>query len=113
MMPAYAGLISSVGLGFLMQTAYLLPLTVLALLLAVAALGYRASRRRGYGPFVWGLAAAVALVVGKFVAESNAAVYGGIAALVGASLWNSWPKKSVPSAPTEALLQLGSIKKEK
>jgi hypothetical protein len=99
-------------LGFLLQTAYLLPLTVLALVFAVAALGFRASRRRGYGPFVLGLAAAVRLVVGKFVVESNFAVYGGIAALLGASLWNSWPKQSVPSVPTETLLQLGSIKEE-
>jgi lipopolysaccharide export LptBFGC system permease protein LptF len=95
-----------------MQTAYLLPLTALALALAVAALGFRASKRRGFGPFVVGLAAAVGLVVGKFVVDSNAAVYVSVAAVVGASLWNSWPKKSVPAAPTEPLLQLGSIKKE-
>ena len=95
-----------------MQTTYLLPLTVLSLVLAVAALGLRANRRRGYGPFVLGLAAAFALVAGKFVLASNVMVYGSIAALVGASLWNSWPKKGVPSAPAEPLLQLGSIKKE-
>jgi mercuric ion transport protein len=111
-MPAYAGLISSVGLGFVMQTAYLLPLTVFSLVLALVALGYRAGRRRGYGPFVLGLAAAVGLVAGKFVADSDVAVYASIASLIGASLWNSWPKKGVPSAPTEPLLQLGSIKKE-
>ncbi len=95
-----------------MQTAYLLPLTILAIVLAVAALGFRASRRRGHGPFVLGLVAAVGLVVGKFVVDSNLAVYGSIVVLVGSSVWNSWPKKSVPSAPTEALLQLGSIKEE-
>jgi hypothetical protein len=95
-----------------MQTAYLLPLTIAALSMAVAALGYRANGRRGYGPFVLGLAAGVGLVVGKFVADSNVTVYGSIAVLVGASLWNSWPKKGVPSAPAESLLQLGSIKKE-
>jgi hypothetical protein len=95
-----------------MKTAYLLPLTVLSLVLAVAALGYRANRRRGYGPFVLGLAAAVGLVVGKFIVDSDVVVYGSIAALVGASVWNSWPKKGVPSAPTEPLLQLGSLKKE-
>jgi hypothetical protein len=113
MMPAYAGLISSVGLGFLMKTAHLLPLTIAALALAVAALGFRANRRRRYGPFVLGLVAAVGLVVGKFVLDSDVTVYASIAALVGASLWNSWPKKSVPFAPTEPLLQLGSIEKEK
>jgi hypothetical protein len=95
-----------------METAYLLPLTILALVLAVAALGFRASRRRGYGPLILGVAAAAGLLLGKFIVDSNTAVYGSIAALVGSSLWNSWPKKSVPSAPTDTLLQLGSIKEE-
>ena len=99
----------------MMQTAYLLPLTVLALVLALAALGFRA-RRRGYGPFVVGIVAAFTLVVGKFVFDSNVAVYGAVAALVGASLWNSWPTKpttGVPLAPGGTLLQIGGIEKEK
>jgi hypothetical protein len=99
-------------LGFVMKTAYLLPMTVLSLALAVTALGYRVNRRRGYGPFFLGLAAAVGLIVGKFIVDSDRAVYGGIAVLAGASLWNAWPtrsKTSVPAAPTETLLQLGSI----
>jgi len=95
-----------------MQTAYLLPLTVFSLVLALAALGFRANRRRGYGPLLVGILAAVLLLVGKFILESNVAVYAGIASLIGASLWNSWPKKSVPSAPTETLLQLGSIERK-
>jgi hypothetical protein len=95
-------------LGFLMQTAYLLPLTACSLVLALAALGFRASRRRGYGPFAVGILAAVLLLGGKFVFDSNVVVYMGIASLIGASLWNSWPKKSVPFAPTETLLQIGS-----
>ena len=99
-----------------MQTAYLLPLTALALVPAVAALGFGARRRRGYGPFAVGIVAAFALVVGKFVIDSNVAVYGAVAALVGASLWNSWPTKpttGVPLAPGGTLLQIGSIEKEK
>ena len=116
MLPAYAGLISSVGLGFLMQTEYLLPLTVLSLVLAVAALGFRANRRRGHAPVAVGIVAAVVLVTGKFVFDSDVMVYGSIAALIGASLWNSWPIKSptsVPAAPAETLLQIGSMNKEK
>lgn len=98
-----------------MQTAYLLPLTLLALVLAVAALGFRARRRRGYGPLAVGLVSAVVLVLGKFVIDSNVAVYGSIVALVGASLWNSWPrsKAGVPPAPGGTLLLIGSIEKEK
>ena len=99
-----------------MQTAYLLPLTALALVLVLAALGFRARRRRGYGPFAVGILAAFALVVGKFVIDSNVEVYGAVAALVGASLWNSWPTKpttDVPLAPGGTLLQIGGIEKEK
>ena len=98
----------------MMQTAYLLPLTVISLVLAVAALGYGANRRLRYAPFVLGAVAAVGLVVGKFVVDSDVVVYGGIVALVGASLWNAWPtrsKTSASSAPAGALLQLGSIKR--
>ncbi|HJT77387.1 MAG TPA: hypothetical protein VJ739_09325, partial [Gemmataceae bacterium] len=68
--------------------------------------------RRGYAPLAVGILAALAFVLGKFVLDSNVAVYGGFAGLIGGSLWNSWPRKSVPSAPAETLLQLGSIKKE-
>ena len=89
-----------------MKTAFLLPLMVLSLAVAVAALGFRAGRRRGFGPFAVGVVAAVLLVVGKFVTDSNILIYGGIALLLVASLWNSWPTRT--AAPTGALLQLGS-----
>jgi hypothetical protein len=104
--PAYAGLLSSLGLGFLvpflMQTKYLLPLTMLALLVAITALGFRARRRRGYGPFLVGLLGAGLVVAGKFVlAESDPVVIGGLALLVGASVWNSWPKRTrSPTCPS-------------
>src|SRR5207237_979182 len=64
--PAYAGLLGSLGLGFLMQNAYLLPLTALFLVGAVGALGWRARRRRGYGPVALGVLAAAVMLVGKF-----------------------------------------------
>lgn len=89
--PAYAGLLGAVGLGFLVDTAYLFPLTAAFLVIAVGALGFRASRRRGYAPFALGLLAAMVVLIGKFWFGSNPAMYGGIALLVSASLWNSWP----------------------
>ncbi|MFP6675202.1 MAG: MerC family mercury resistance protein [Pirellulaceae bacterium] len=101
MMPAYAGLISSMGLAFLLQTVYLLPLTVVALLMVVAALGYRARRRRGYGPFVVGLIAAALFLIGKFVLEVVSVTYGGTALLIVASVWNTWPIKSLKSQPIQ------------
>jgi hypothetical protein len=95
-----------------MQTAYLLPLTVFSLALALAALGFRANRRQGYGPVAVGILAAILLFVGKFVLGWDVLVCLGLASLIGASLWNSWPKRSVPPAPTDMLLQLGSKRRD-
>jgi len=93
--PAYAGLLSSLGFGFLLKTAYLLPLTALFLVITATALAYKARTRRGLRPFVLGLAASAVILVGKFVFESDTALYGGIAMLIAASLWNAWPRKNV------------------
>ncbi len=91
--PAYAGLLGSVGLGFLVSSVYVLPLTVASLLLALAALVFRARQRNGYGPFFLGLAGTAAVLLAKFVWELGPTVYGGVGLLVGASLWNAWPRR--------------------
>ena len=95
--PAYAGLLSSVGLGFLISAVYLFPLTVAFLTLALTALTFRARERHGYGPLVIGLIAASGVLVGKFLWNSNAITYGAVGLLVGASLWNTWPRR-LPAA---------------
>ncbi len=97
--PAYAGLLSSLGFGFFNYTPYLFPLTTLFLFIAVAALAYRASQRRGYQPFLLGMLAAAVVLIGKFHYDSDVALYGGISLLVLASLWNTWP---IPQAGTNA-----------
>ena len=90
--PAYAALLSSVGLGFLISTTYLLPLTVLFLAVAVGSLGFRASSRRGLGPLWMGIAAGAVILGGKFYLESTPATYSGVGFLIVASVWNSWPR---------------------
>lgn len=90
--PAYAALLSSLGIGFIDYTPYLLPVTVVALTLTLCLLAYRATRRRGYGPLMLGIASASVMLVGKFTLDSDAALYGGIALLVAASVWNVWPR---------------------
>ncbi len=106
--PAYAGLLSALGIGFIDYTPYLLPLTAVFLLLTLGMLAWRARSRRGYRPFVLGALAAAIVLVGKFGLDSDLALYGGITLLVGASLWNAWPKRAasacaacitVPQAP--------------
>lgn len=96
--PAYAGFLSSIGLGFLLQTKYLFPLTTVFLAIAVLTLAFRADRRHGYGPFVSGVFASAIVLIGKFSFESDAAMYTGLAVLIAASVWNSWPRQRLATA---------------
>ena len=92
--PLYAGIVSSVGLGFLIGTAYLLPITSAFLILTLAVLGLGAKRRQGYGPLVAGVFASVAILIGKFLLESSPMMYIGVGLLVVASVWNAWPRRA-------------------
>lgn len=92
-MPAYAGLISSMGLAFLMETVYLFPLTAMCLTFSLGGLFFRAKRRGKYGLFAAGSLGAILLMAGKFYFQWPFAVYGGLVLLLVASLWNSWPPK--------------------
>ena len=93
--PAYAGVLGSLGLGSLLKTTYLLPLTGAFFGLALFGLAYRAGTRRGYRPFGLGLAGATTALVGKFAISQDVVLYLGLALLLTASVWNSWPRKSV------------------
>ncbi len=101
--PAYAGLLGSLGLGFVNYSPYLFWLTVLFLILAVVSLGYKANNRRGYKPFILGVFAAVIVIIGKFLFISNLVTYGGIILLIAVSIWNSWPKRKADSGSMCAL----------
>lgn len=92
--PAYAGLFSSLGIGFIDYTPFLLPLTGAFLAVAVFALAYRATTRRGYGPFGLGVVGAGIVLIGKFGFDSDPAMWAGLGVLVAASLWNTWPMRS-------------------
>src|SRR5437868_13627504 len=73
--PAYAGIVSALGLGFLISAKYLLSLTVAFLAISALALGFRASRRHGYGPFWLGVVAAAVILTGKFYFDAAQATY--------------------------------------
>lgn len=90
--PAYAGVLTSLGLGFLLDVRWLFPLTAVFLLIAVVALSFRARGRRGFGPFFVGLCASAIVLGGKFGFESDLAMYAGLGLLVTASVWNTWPR---------------------
>ncbi|MDP3937447.1 MAG: hypothetical protein Q8R92_04840 [Deltaproteobacteria bacterium] len=110
--PVYGGVLGSLGLGFLLQSSYLLPVSVALLGFALFALAFRAGSRRGYGPFALGIASITLILVFKFGYVLDAPVYAGLAGLVAASAWNGWPtgKKEARScskcAPVERAIAI-------
>lgn len=93
--PAYAALMSALGLGFFDYMAYLLPITAVALALTLATIAWRAKTRRGYGPLAVGVVAAALHLVGKFVLDSDGIAYAAVPILICAAVWNAWPRKAV------------------
>ena len=97
--PALGGVLSSLGIGFVMDGRWVLPATIPLLMLAVGALAFRAPARRGYAPFGLGVVAAMIVAVSKFIIQNNTAMYVGLALLVAASVWNAWPTRARTECP--------------
>lgn len=91
--PLYAGLLSALGLDFANYTPFLLPVTVVLLVIALAPLAWKAKRRWGYKPLLSGIAGTALILAGKFWLGNQPLYYVGIAILLAASIWNIWPKK--------------------
>ncbi len=112
--PLYAGVVSSFGLGFLIGTTYLLPITSAFLVVTLAVLGFGAKKRRGYRPLLLGAVASAAVLIGKFYLDSNPLVYGGVGLLVVASLWNALPRRKetavCPSCSTNTTVQINEVR---
>ncbi len=110
--PAYAALLSSLGVGFLPTTPYLLPLTLVSLAIPLGVLAVLARRGYGYLPLVLGVAGALLLMVGRFAWESNPLLYSGLAALITASAWGGWfwrkngAARTAGSCPACSLVQI-------
>lgn len=107
--PAYAAVLSTLGVGFVNYTPYVLPLTAVFFALALASLGYQARHRRHFTPLLLGLFAALLAIVGKFAFVSDLAVYAGMTLFVGASLWNSWLQRASENGPCPACLPAAKL----
>jgi hypothetical protein len=90
--PLIGGLMSSLGVTFLIETRYLLPLMVACLALAVAVLSYGA--RGNYRPFALGILGSGLILGGRFVLVAVPVTIGGACLLVGAYVWSFWLRRS-------------------
>ena len=91
--PVFAGLLSSLGIGTVVNQTYMDVLAAVLVPLAVFGLAYRARQRRGFGPFFLGVMAVGAGFVGRFTGL-DVVYFGGVGGLVTASVWNIFPKRS-------------------
>jgi hypothetical protein len=89
----WLALMSALGVGSVINLAWLQPLAVALLCLSVSMLLVRARRRGGYGPFMLGLVAAGAIYLSKFILNYDPGVYLSGATLISASVWNTLPKR--------------------
>ncbi len=99
------GLVSAVGLGFLINDAVLIPLLVLAL--AVTLWGIRQGRRcHGKNPpWVLGWVGSGLTVVGLFLWVPLA--FAGFAGVIGASIWNVLAVRACAARPSSSTPSLG------
>lgn len=93
--PIYAGVLSSLGLGFLMQGTYFYIVIGGLLSISLVSLFYKAKTRHGYGSLWLGIAATVIIFGSKYFQLANIYLYSGAVLLIAASLWNNWPRKKV------------------
>lgn len=94
---AYAGLSSLLGLSFVLERPYLLPLTAAALSLAVGSVALSA-RGRGHGPWLLGTLMGAGVLIGKFAMESQVLTHMSLIGLVCAASWSGWRGRRLPSA---------------
>lgn len=89
--PAYSAILGALGAGWLLDSAYLVPVSAGLLGLALFALGYRAKKRRGFRPLALGALGVALILAFKFAYAFAPMVDAGFVFLLVASLWNAWP----------------------
>lgn len=111
---AYAGVLSSMGLGFMYQSKYQTPLIVGFLLVGIATVAYSSRTHKKRSPVLLTLLGAAGVVAGKLVWEVPLLMYGGAALLFGATLYNLWLKRpkrttSTGEVPADAMEPAASV----
>lgn len=94
--PAYAGVLSALGLGAVMNGPYYFAVIAGLLTLSLFALAYRARSRRGYIPFLCGGLATALILGNKYWSGPALFNFGGAGLLIMSSVWNNWPRNRKP-----------------
>ncbi len=98
--PAYAALLSALGIEFIDYTPYLLPLTAFFLAVALGVLALQARRTGNVGALLLGFTATIIVLLGKFYVEHDWLTTGGVILLITAILvGNRNPTSTTPDCP--------------
>jgi hypothetical protein len=98
--PAYAAILSALGLEFIDYTPYLLPLTAIFLAVALGVLALQARRTGNVTALLLGLAAAAVVLLGKFHFEYDWLTTGGVVLLIIAILLGNRARSTItPACP--------------
>lgn len=101
--PAVGALLSSLGVGFLVQDSFLRPLLFIFLILAMAGLLYSyLKEHHNIWPLVFGATSGVALYLGRYVYFGGfinpALMYGGVVAIISVGFWNLYLRRKTACA---------------
>ena len=94
---AYGSFLSALGLGFLVNERVLAPLIATFLALNVVTIAWSSRGHGRRGPLLATVVGAAGVAAGRLMWTVPVAVYGGIAVLVCASLWNLWLRRPRPA----------------
>ena len=99
--PAYAAILSMLGLEFVDYTPYLLPLTAAFLIVAIVVIALQTRRTGNTMPLLLGIAASIVVLIGKFSLEIDWLTTGGVVLLI-VAVFLGGRTKSTPVAPCPA-----------
>ncbi len=105
---AYAGVVSALGLGFLLTDRVLNPIILGSLAVRVGSRAWSGRQRRRSAPLLLALAGAAGVVLGRIVWSLPVVVYGGVALLLGASVWTLWLSRPASAS----LVQISLVEKK-
>ncbi len=94
--PAYAAILSALGIEFLDYTPYLLPLTAIFLAVAITVLALQVRRTGNVIPLILGVAASLIVLFAKFGLEADWLTTAGIIMLIAAIIFGNRTKSIAP-----------------
>lgn len=90
---AYGGILSALGLGFLVNKRVLDPLIIVFLAVGILSMAFSMRSHRHSGPLLLAIIGTAAVVAGRLIWNVPTALYIGIGLFAGASIWNLWLKR--------------------